>query len=108
MNQQLIGATFTYKKPSTVKTKPCRILFQQKYITTQSGKNIWRNLGFAKLALLNHITSTVNNRFDGSRPGWQNRLSNSEAKVLIAELVDSGVIQFVEAEIESFAESKRF
>ncbi len=51
-----IGASFEKAKlPKTVRTRPCRIKFNGEFITTTSKKTVWRNKGFAKAALLNHL-----------------------------------------------------
>ena len=37
------------------KVKPCRIKFNGKFITTTSGKTVWKARGHAKCAFLNHL-----------------------------------------------------
>lgn len=99
----VISSSFSPNKPpKTVKTRPCRIKFNGEFITTTSKKTIWRNKGFAKSALLNHLNdpnikiSIFNNRYVGSR----------EIAKLRDSLEQAGLIQYIEVDIEDFAVTK--
>lgn len=50
-------------KPTTKTPKkrgiPHRIKYQDQFITTNSGKTVWSNIGAAKNALRNHVYCTV-------------------------------------------------
>jgi hypothetical protein len=83
-----------------VKTKPFRIKFNGKFITTTSGKTVWRNIGFAKLALLNHFqtSGTICNFISGY----------SHCKQIIKELTELGLIEYVEVDIAEYAIQKKF
>ena len=104
----LVGSTFKKgKQPKTVKTRPCRIKFNGELITTNSNKTIWRNKGFAKSALLNHLYGS--GRMDKAiQEIVGSPYFNKEIlKNLIKDLEAAGIIQYVEVEIEDFAVSKR-
>lgn len=97
----VIESSFTKNKsPKTVKTRPCRIMFNGSYITTNSGKTVWRNKGFAKSALLNHLQSSHD--VCGLVGGY------SVIKNLRDELEKAGLIQYVEVDIENFAVRKQY
>lgn len=97
----IIGSSFTRNKtPNTVKTRPCRIMFNSFYITTNSGKTVWRNKGFAKSALLNHLQSSYD--VCGLVGGYFN------VKNLSNELEKAGLIQYIEVDIENFAVRKQY
>ncbi|RTL01308.1 MAG: hypothetical protein EKK57_04955 [Proteobacteria bacterium] len=89
----------TEKSPKTVKTRPCRIKFYGNFIVTHSGKTVWRNIGFAKSALLCHLQldSTICHLIGG----YYN------AKELRTELEKAGLIEYVEVDIEDFAVQKK-
>ena len=50
-----IDATFVKKDHHLRKSTPCRVRFLGKFITTKSGKTLWRTVGHAKSAILNHF-----------------------------------------------------
>lgn len=91
-----IEATFSWQAKS-VKTKPCRIKFNGRFVVLASKKTIWRNVGFAKNALSAHLQSFT------SAHGWK----YYQCKDLRKELEDQGVVEYVEAEIEEFAGQKK-
>ena len=99
----VISASFSPNKPpKTVKTRPCRIKFNGEFITTTSKKTVWRNKGFAKSALLNHLESyEIKTAIFGTRyPG------HDAIKKLRDELERLGLIKYVEVDIEDFAVTK--
>ena len=102
----LISATFKTNKPNKVKTKPCRIQFQGEFITTASNKTVWRNIGFAKSALLNHFESSeiVNTILKAQ---LQKSPQKQDIKNLIKQLENAGFIKYVEVEIENYATEKK-
>ena len=90
-----IKSTFKKKEPKTDKTRPCRIMLEDEFITTGSNKTVWRNIGFAKSALLNHFTTYV-------IPN-----DTKSCKLLISMLVSEGYIKFIEVDIEDFSIQKK-
>ena len=102
------------KYPKTVKTRPCRIKFNGKFITTGSKKTVWRNKAFAKTALLNHLRSgfiaIAINKYILNKQGSDMNLcylSGYELKTLRDELEKQGIIEFVEVDMEDFAIQKK-
>jgi hypothetical protein len=111
-----INATFENAKyPKTVKTRPCRIKFNGEFITTSSKKTVWRNKGFAKSALLNHLRTRdiaiVVNKYILNKKGSDRDLcyfgSDFELKYLREELENLGIIEYVEVDLEDFAVQKK-
>jgi hypothetical protein len=102
------------KYPKTVKTRPCRIKFNGKFITTCSKKTVWRNKAFAKSALLNHLRSgsiaKAINKYILNKQGPDRNLTSVlgsyELKTLRDELEKQGIIEFVEVDMEDFAIQK--
>lgn len=81
-----------------IKTKPCRVKFKGNFIVTINGKTIWRNKGFAKISLGHHLNASSDVfKFIG----------NNRAPDIIKELEQTGLIEFVEVEVEEFAVAKR-
>ena len=109
-----INATFEKAKlPETVRTRPCRIKFNGEFITTRSKKTVWRNIGFAKSALLHHFHSKIItesiykyllNVSDRSRYFY---VPSDEIKKLRDELENLGIIEYVEVDMEGFAVQKK-
>jgi len=97
----------TFKSTNTtVKTKPCRIKFRGKFITTASKKTVWRNCGFAKSALLNHFQSDYSIcTLAGTLYGVPDRGYYS-CKDLIRELENQNIVEYVEVDVEEFAQQK--
>jgi hypothetical protein len=103
------------KYPKTVKTRPCRIKFNGEFITTSSKKTVWRNKGFAKTALLQHLRTRdiaiVINRYILNKKGSDMDLcylgSDFELKDLREELENLGIIEYVEVDIENFAVQRK-
>lgn len=103
------------KYPKTVKTRPCRIKFNGKFITTGSKKTVWRNKAFAKTALLNHLHSgyiaIAINKYILNKQGPDRNLTSVlgsyELKTLRDELEKQGIIEFVEVDMEDFAIQKK-
>ena len=104
------------KYPKTVKTRPCRIKFNGKFITTGSKKTVWRNKAFAKSALLNHLRSGGSiaiaiNKYILNKQGPDRNLTSVlgsyELKTLRDELEKQGIIEFVEVDMEDFAIQKK-
>lgn len=112
MDQSIIDIfkfSFLYSPPKTVKTRPCRIKVLGQFITTNSKKTVWRNKGFAKSALLNHVLSCpflAQKLTDKGLKNCYGRLDSDAAKKLILDLEKEGVIEYVEASVEEFAERK--
>ena len=101
-----IEQTFLGKNSTTVKTKPCRIKFNGKFITTESKKAVWRNIGFAKSALLNHFNCqhTVSQYLKSTYN--VDYTYGSVNKQLIRDLETAGVIEYIEVDVESLAIQK--
>lgn len=101
-----IEQTFLGRNSKTVKTKPCRIKFNGKFITTESKKTVWRNIGFAKSALLNHLNCqyTVSQHLKSSH--GLDYTYGSVNKQLIRDLEAAGVVEYVEVDVESLAIQK--
>ena len=109
INDSLISAielTFSNRNSTTVKTKPCRIKFNGKFITTESKKTVWRNIGFAKSALLHHFNCqhTVSHYLKSIYNVDYNY--GAVNKQLIRDLEAAGVIEYVEVDMESLAVQK--
>jgi hypothetical protein len=102
----IIELTFCNRNSTTVKTKPCRIKFNGKFITTESKKTVWRNIGFAKSALLNHINcqSTVSQYLKSTYN--VDYTYGTVNKQLIRDLETAGVIEYIEVDVESLAVQK--
>lgn len=101
-----IEQTFLGRSSTAVKTKPCRIKFNGKFITTESKKTVWRNIGFAKSALLNHFNCqhTVSQYLKSTYN--VDYTYGSVNKQLIRDLEAAGVIEYVEVDMESLAIQK--
>jgi len=101
-----IEQTFLERNSTTVKTKPCRIKFNGKFITTESKKTVWRNIGFAKSALLNHFNcqSTVSHYLKSTYN--VDYAYGDVNKQLIRDLEAAGVIEYIEVDVESLAVQK--
>ena len=95
-----IKNSFQEIREKKLSTRPCRISFDGKFVKLESGKTIWRNKGFARSALLNHLTTS-----DKSPFRWHKDLQNYKdlAKNAIKELEESGILRFVEADVVDFA-----
>ena len=109
-----IDATFEKAKlPKTVKTRPCRIKFNGEFITTSSKKTVWRNKGFAKSALLQHLNGRVitlsiyEHVLNASNRHPYFYVPSDEIKKLRDELENLGIIEYVEVDIENFAVQKK-
>jgi hypothetical protein len=80
------------------KIKPCRIKFMGNFISTESGKTLWRRKGDAKLAFLNHLESS----FKFKKFLMENNICNDRTfyyidfKELKHELEKSGYIEYIE------------
>lgn len=106
------------KTPKTVKTRPCRIKFNGEFITTGSRKTVWRNKGFAKAALLNHIKSIpiissairefILKEKLANKP-WNvvDYIKSETYKQIAEELEKQGIVEYVEVDIEDFAIQKK-
>ena len=116
---QAIGQSFAVTKtPKTVKTRPCRIKFNGEFITTGSKKTVWRNKGFAKAALLNHIKSIpiissairefILKEKLANKP-WNvvDYIKSETYKQIADELEKQGIVEYIEVDIEDFAIQKR-
>ena len=102
------------KLPKTVRTRPCRIKFNGEFITTRSKKTVWRNKGFAKAALLQHLRTRdiaiVVNKYILNKKGYRDLCyfsSDFELKDLREELENLGIIEYVEVDLEDFAVQKK-
>ena len=104
------------KLPKTVKTRPCRIKFNGEFITTRSKKTVWRNKGFAKSALLNHLHERPIGAAINQYILKKNALTSTHhyayvdsriIKELRDELENLGIIEYVEVDIEDFAVQKK-
>lgn len=103
MNEEIISAirnSFVRVEEKKVSTRPCRISFDGEFVKLESGKTIWRNKGFARSALLNHLTTSDKSPFH-----WRKDLQNYKdlAKNAIKELEETGILRFVEADVVDFA-----
>ena len=116
---QAIEQSFAVTKtPKTVKTRPCRIKFNGEFITTGSKKTVWRNKGFAKAALLNHIKSIpiissairefILKEKLANKP-WNvvDYIKSETYKQIAEELEKQGIVEYVEVDIEDFAIQKK-
>ena len=116
---EAVGKSFAAAKtPKTVKTRPCRIKFNGEFITTGSRKTVWRNKGFAKSALLNHIKSTaiissaikdfiLKARLANQPWNVIDYIKSETYKQIADELENQGIIEYVEVDIEDFAIQKK-
>ena len=104
------------KLPKTVRTRPCRIKFNGEFITTRSKKTVWRNKGFAKAALLNHLHERPIGAAINQYILKKNALTSTHhysyvdsriIKELRDELEKLGIIEYVEVELEDFAVQKQ-
>jgi len=100
-SQVLDIITSTFKSTNTtIKTKPCRIKFRGKFITTASKKTMWRNCGFAKSALLNHFQNDYSIcQLVGTLYGTPDRMYYC-CKDFIRELENQNIVEYVEVDIE--------
>jgi hypothetical protein len=102
------------KYPKTVKTRPCRIKFNGEFITTSSKKTVWRNKGFAKSALLNHlqpigaaINQYILKKNALTSTHHYSYVDSRIIKELRDELEKLGIIEYVEVDMEDFAVQKK-
>jgi hypothetical protein len=101
------------KYPKTVKTRPCRIKFNGEFITTSSKKTVWRNKGFAKAALSNHLHGKIITEsiykylLNASNRHPYFYVPSDEIKKLRDELENLGIIEYVEVDLEDFAVQKK-
>ena len=103
----LIENSFKQQPWSRVKTRPCRIKFNGKFITTTSKKTVWRNIGFAKNALLNHFQQDYTLRELAGILSEGNPVNgHRRCKELIRELEIRNLIEYVEVDISEYAEEK--
>jgi len=107
-----INASFREPKNETVKTRPCRIKFCNRFITTSSGKTVWRNIAHAKSALINHfrmdynICRSIQEEILGINDKYSYR-GSSVVKDVIKKLEKDGYIQYIEVDVEEYASQKR-
>lgn len=116
---QAIGQSFAVTKtPKTVKTRPCRIKFNGEFITTGSKKTVWRNKGFAKAALLNHIKSIpiissairefiLKEKLANKSWNVVDYIKSETYKQIAEELEKQGFVEYIEVDIEDFAIQKK-
>lgn len=102
------------KCPKTVRTRPCRIKFNGEFITTRSKKTVWRNKGFAKAALLNHLQpiGAAINQYILKKNALTHThhhayVDSRIVKELRDELEKLGIIEYVEVDIENFAVQRK-
>jgi len=102
----LIESTFKSTN-TTVKTTPCRIKFRGKFITTARKETVWRNCGFAKSALLNHFQMDYSIcQLAGTLYGISTVRGYYSCKDLIRELENQNIVEYVEVDVEEFAQQK--
>ena len=103
----IIGNTFKDEEPRTVRTKPCCIKFNGKFITTKSKKTVWRNIGFAKSAFISHIKSSGIRLHLAECLGLKDDYRYCFLKDLVKELQELKVLEFVEVDNSTFAVQKK-
>ncbi len=104
----VVGKSFSYDEAKKIKTRPHRIKFMGKFITTGSNKTIWRNKGFAKLALINHFETNDKIIELIKQISKENKFCYSnETKELIKKLEADGYIEYAEVDLDGFAVSKK-
>ena len=81
---------------STGKTKPCRIKINGQFIATNSKKTMWRNIGFARSALLNHFGGSSEVKDIVIKHFGEDFYYKKGVKVILVELEKMKVIEFVE------------
>lgn len=89
------------------KIRPCRIKFMGEFITLENGKNLWKRIGDAKLALNNHLETSLDfanaliNRGILNEPNLYRRryiLREINTKKLRESLEAAGLIEYVEVD----------
>ena len=92
-----IDATFMKKDHRLRKSTPCRVRFLGKFITTKSGKTLWRTMGHAKSAILNHFERC--SRFGYGLPflprGQYGYVDGETMKGFIRQLESEGHLEYV-------------
>jgi hypothetical protein len=89
------------------KSTPCRIRFNGRFITTLSGKTLWRTVGHAKTALLHHFETVASrdkykpNKTLGFLPVTQyGYIDGNTMKGFIRQLEAEGHIEYVAVDNE--------
>lgn len=103
---QVIEITFSNRGSKTVKTKPRRIKFNGQFITTESKKTVWRNIGFAKSALLNHLNSQLILSVYIKKTFNMDYVYGTVCKQIIRDLEKAGVVEYIEVDVETLAVQK--
>lgn len=97
-NEELyfIGATFLpTKELKNKKLKLCRIKFRGDFITTVTGKTIWKAKSHAKSALLHHFECVAKD-LKFLKRGIYGLVDKESIKKLIRELENSNIIEYIE------------
>lgn len=104
--QELINKIESSFGPSNEKrsrVRPCRIRVNGRFVVTRSNKTVWRNIGHAKLAALNHLEHSVGGDDLRRITGY---CRYDVHKLVLRELEKSGIIQYVEVSEGDLAELK--
>ncbi len=88
--------TNSFLPASTGKTKPCRIKIKGQFIATNSKKTMWRNIGFARSALLNHFSGSSAVKDIVIKHFGEDFYYKKGTKAILVELERLKVIEFVE------------
>lgn len=90
------GIANSFLPASTGKTKPCRIKINGQFIATGSKKTMWRNMGFARSAMLNHFNSNKGVMNIIVKHFGEDFYYKKGRKAILVELERLKVIEFVE------------
>lgn len=88
--------TNSFLPASTGKTKPYRIKINGQFIAMTSKKTMWRNIGFARSALLNHVSGNGGVKDIIIKHFGTDFYYKKGFKVILVELERLKVIEFVE------------
>lgn len=101
-NLQTIKQTFEYRAYKTKPIRPCRVKFMGEFVTTESGKTIWRRIGDAKSAINLHIYNKRDLFFEflphekSSYDGRFLYIKSSTIKELMTYLEKEKILEYVE------------
>ena len=98
--------TFNPLSDKQIKTNPCRIRFNGKFIQVSSGKTIWRQKGFAKNALNNHISTCRKSDLPEYVIGQNGYVDKQKLKEYLQELENQKILEYVDVDMDEFAQEK--
>lgn len=93
--QKIIQSLTYHSNPDLKRNTPksvWRVKVNGQFISTASNKTVWKEIGHAKNAIINHI--------DNSQANDNPRSNRLDGKEVLQELMRCGVIEFIEFPID--------